>query len=151
MSEASLCLYLRGGDSSSALLHFPCLAHGLTAFCICAVEGELCSSSRQYIHNLILASCHPGPGLGSSLYPASSSLLVSGQILSKGDLFLRFCLSTPGTESQIHRDPDQLIKLCTSLQPTFLKSWRRDTTSFLLLWTELWELEVFAFPRPKLL
>ena len=101
--------------------------------------------------SLIVASCHPGPGLGSSLSPASSSLPVSGQILSKGDLFLRFCLSTPGIESQIHRDPDQLIKLCISLQPTFLKSWRRDAISFLLLWIKLWELEVFAFPRPKLL
>ena len=56
--------------------------------------------------SLILASCHPGPGLGSSLYPASNSLLVSGQTLLKGDLFLRFCLSAPGIESQIHRDPD---------------------------------------------
>ena len=36
-------LVLGGSDSSSSLPHLPYSAHGLTAFCIRAMEGDLCS------------------------------------------------------------------------------------------------------------
>ena len=38
-----------------------------------------------------LSVMRPGLGLGSYFLPASGSLFVSGQTLSKDDLFLRFC------------------------------------------------------------